>query len=105
MVHRQKYRGKVLESEVAEAAGENISLEKRPLTKKQVSAAFVGARLLSLNPFRKKCLQKKLSRGQGEGVVEKYITGQMRGVKVGNLPVDRQGEGENTQSRTHDALR
>jgi len=33
------YRGKVLEGEVAEAAGENLSLEKKALPKKQVSTA------------------------------------------------------------------
>jgi hypothetical protein len=34
-----KYRGKVLEREAAEAAEENLSLEKKALPKKHVSTA------------------------------------------------------------------
>jgi REP element-mobilizing transposase RayT len=39
LVFSPKYRGKVLVGEVAEAAEENLSLEKKALPKKQVSRA------------------------------------------------------------------
>jgi REP element-mobilizing transposase RayT len=39
LVLTSKYRGKVLEGEVAEAAEENRSLEKKALSKKQVFTA------------------------------------------------------------------
>ena len=39
LVFSPKYRGKVLEGEVAEAAEENRSLEKKALPKKHVSRA------------------------------------------------------------------
>ena len=94
----------MLEREVAEAAGELRTLEKNALPKKQVSTAygvvfgaFVGARLLSLSPFRKSVYGKNSPWGHGGEVVEKYIYGQKsydvieavreEGEKTGVMPV------------------
>jgi len=51
-----------------------------------VPGAFVGAKLLSLNPFRKSVYGKKVSQQWWE-VVEKYISGQKGYEKIDTVPV------------------
>ena len=73
-----------------------------------VPGAFVGTRLLPLNPFRKSVYGKKSLVGQGWDVVEKYISGRKgydeiaaaRGVgeKTGVMPVVVIGE---EKAKTH----